>query len=208
MVSSAVARSEESIDEREVCTTSEAARLLEVSNTTVQIMVERGDLRAWRTRGGHRRISLESLHALKSQRTVGARAGGDSPLLTVLVVEDDQDLKAVYRARFDEWNLPVRVLEASDGVEALLMLERNRPDILLTDLRMSPMDGFELLRRVREYPEFNSTTIVVVTALSEAEIGARGGVPKGVVVYPKPVPFEKLQGFLEASAMRKQLARA
>jgi CheY-like chemotaxis protein len=88
------------------------------------------------------------------------------------------------------------------------MLERNRPDILLTDLRMSPMDGFELLRRVREYPEFNSTTIVVVTALSEAEIGARGGVPKGVVVYPKPVPFEKLQGFLEASAMRKQLARA
>lgn len=56
-----------------VCTTSEAARRLGVSSTTVQVMVERGELKAWRTRGGHRRISLDSVDSVQRQRGVLGR---------------------------------------------------------------------------------------------------------------------------------------
>lgn len=192
----------------EVCTTSEAARLLGVSNTTVQIMVERGELQAWRTQGGHRRVSLESIRALKAQRVAGLQTKADPGLLSVLIVEDDQTLANLYRSRFEAWGLPLKILTATDGLEALLTIERNRPDVLITDLRMQPMSGFEFLRKLRSYPEFNSMTIIVVTGLDDDEVAAKGGVPKGVVLYRKPAPFEKLQGFIEASVVRKQLAQS
>lgn len=192
----------------EVCTTSEAARLLGVSNTSVQIMVERGELQAWRTQGGHRRVSLESILALKARRVAGLRTRSDPDLLTVLIVEDDESLAGLYQARIKAWELPLKILTAGDGLEALLTIERNRPDVLITDLRMQPMSGFEFLCKLRTYPEFNSMTIIVVTGLSDDEVAAEGGLPKGVVLYHKPAPFEKLQGFIEASVLRKQLAQS
>jgi CheY-like chemotaxis protein len=101
--------------------------------------------------------------------------------------------------------LPISVTAADDAMQALLMIERGRPDILITDLNMDPMNGYEFLRRLRKQPEYNTMTIIVVTGVDYADIEANGGLPRGVVLYGKPVPFEKLQGFLEAMAARKQL---
>lgn len=193
----------------DICTTSEAARLLGVSNTTIQIMVERGELQAWRTRGGHRRINRESVEALRQMRNNVSRPGAaDSAAgFAVLVVEDDPELLQLYGSTLESWPLDLRVLMAADGLDALLSIERHRPDLLITDLAMGPMDGFELLRRLRSYPEFDVMSIIAVTGLDEQAIAARGGLPRGVIVYPKPVPFEKLQGFIEAGVLRKQLEK-
>jgi len=193
--------------EATVCSTSEAAQILGVSNTTIQIMVERGELDAWRTRGGHRRISLASLERLKSLRGGGrVSRGGDSSDLEVLIVEDDLALRSLYEHTIDSWELPVHVSAAADGMEALLMVERKRPDVMIMDLFMEPVDGFHLLRMLRRHREFNDMVIIVATGLDDAEIEAKGGLPKGVVLYRKPVAFEKLQGFIEASLLRKQLS--
>lgn len=195
-------------DESAVCSTSEAAQILGVSNTTIQIMVERGELDAWRTRGGHRRISLASLERLKSLRGTG-RSGlrrSDASDLEVLIVEDDLALRSLYEHTIASWQLPVQVSSAADGMEALLMVERKRPDVLVMDLFMQPVDGFHLLRMLRRHREFNDMVIIVATGLDDAEIEAKGGLPKGVVLYRKPVAFEKLQGFIEASLLRKQLS--
>ena len=201
--------SEDTTAEREagqtVVSTSEAARLLGVSNTTIQIMVERGELEAWRTRGGHRRISLESLERLKAQRSNRAGRRTEASTLHVLLVEDDIPLRTLYAHTIASWSLPVDVAVAGDGMEALLLIERRRPDVLIMDLMMAPIDGFQLLRTLRQHREFNAMAVVAVTGLDDAEIAARGGLPKGVVLYKKPVPFEKLQGFIESSLLRKQL---
>lgn len=201
--------SEDTTAEREagqtVVSTSEAARLLGVSNTTIQIMVERGELEAWRTRGGHRRISLESLERLKAQRSNRAGRRTEASTLHVLLVEDDIPLRTMYAHTIASWSMPVDVAVAGDGMEALLLIERRRPDVLIMDLMMAPIDGFQLLRTLRQHREFNAMAVVAVTGLDDAEIAARGGLPKGVVLYKKPVPFEKLQGFIESSLLRKQL---
>jgi excisionase family DNA binding protein len=192
------------------CSTTDAARMLGLSNTTVQGMVERGELKAWKTRGGHRRILVESVERVAAMRGAppSARARGEQQavVLDVLVVEDDAALRDVYARTIGGWGLPVRVTAAADGMEALLLIERQRPDLLVADLQMRPMDGFELLRMLRQHREFDAMMVVAVTGLDEAEIDARGGVPRGTVVYPKPVPFEKLQGFIESTLLRKQLA--
>ena len=193
-------------EESAVCSTSEAAQILGVSNTTIQIMVERGELDAWRTRGGHRRISLASLERLKSLRGARSVRRSDASDLEVLIVEDDLALRSLYEHTIDSWGLPIEVSAAADGMEALLMVERKRPDVLIMDLFMEPVDGFHLLRMLRRHREFNDMVIIVATGLDDAEIAEKGGLPKGVVLYRKPVPFEKLQGFIEASLLRKQLS--
>ncbi len=191
-----------------VCSTSAAARLLGVSNTTVQIMVERGDLLAWKTRGGHRRISVDSLQALRGAR-VRAASGHDSraPLI-VLVVEADPAQRRLYDDTLTGWGLPVRLLLAADTFDALLLAGRHRPDVLVTDLPTRPVDGLEMLRRLRIRAEFDATALVVVSALDDAQIAARGGLPGGVVHYRKPIPFDMLRGFIEASALQKQRVSA
>ena len=88
-----------------VCTTSEAARLLGVSNTTVQVMVERGELRAWKTRGGHRRIDRASIDALRA-----ARAAGEGPRWHVRVRSgtDGTALDAI------EWSVKAEAMGAGE----------------------------------------------------------------------------------------------
>lgn len=188
-----------------VCSTSEAARLLGVSSTTVQMMVERGELEAWRTAGGHRRISRVSIERLKTSRVPQGTGRANDGRLEILLVEDDLTLRTLYLKAIESWKLPVRIAVAGDGMEALMMIERQRPDLLISDLRMEPVDGFRLLRMLREHHEFDAMVVIAVTAMTQAEITEKGGLPKGVVVYEKPAPLDKLQGFVESSLTRKQL---
>jgi excisionase family DNA binding protein len=178
---------------------------LGVSNTTIQLMVERGELKAWRTRGGHRRISLDSVQSVERRRGTGtARLRGDEKI-DILVVEDDPELREVYRSTLLSWELPLNVDTAEDGLEALLLIERKRPAILITDLRMATMDGFEFLRKLRAHSEFDSTQVIVVTGLDDETLRQQGALPPGVAVYRKPVPFEKIHGFVEAQILRREL---
>jgi len=190
-----------------VCTTSEAARLLGVSNTTVQTMVERGELRAWKTRGGHRRISRASIDALRAARDAGEAARRrDAAGAVLLVVEPDPAARGRLETAAAGWSEPVRLLWAVDAFDALVAIERHRPDVLLTDLRATPIDGFEFLRRVRSVPEYRSMAIVVSTALDDADLAAHGGLPAGTVRYGAPPPLDTLRGFVEACALRKRLS--
>lgn len=193
----------------EVCTTSEAARLLGVSSTTVQTMVERAELRAWKTRGGHRRIVRASIDALREARAAGEAARrSDADGVALLVVDPDASARRRLESAAAGWREPVRLLWAADTFDALVAIERHRPDVLLTDLRATPIDGFEFLRRVRALPEYRSMAIVVATALDDADIAAHGGLPGGTVRYGAPVPLETLRGFVEACGIRKRLGPA
>jgi len=198
-------------DPAAVLTTSGAARLLGVSSTTVQLMVERGELRAWKTRGGHRRISLASLQALRASRDRVTAHGDAATLPAVLVIEADPVLRRHYETRIGGWGLALRVVSAADALDGLLLVERLRPAVLLADAQEDAqggaVDGVAMLRRLRTHAEFDTTAIVVVTALDESAIRARGGLPPDIAVYRKPAPFETLRGFIEASLLHRRLER-
>jgi len=182
------------------CTTREAAVLLGVSVGTVQLWVESGLLQAWKTSGGHRRVLRESIDGLlhKGGAVLPAATSVDpvsvvsTRPLNVLVVEDDDNLLRLYKARLAQWPMKPVVSLADNGVTGLLMMGRSNPDLLITDLDMPGLDGFNMLRVLHQTPEMRQATIVVVTGLDSAEVERRGGVPQGVEVLPKPVPFERL----------------
>jgi excisionase family DNA binding protein len=180
-----------------VCTTSEAARRLGVSSTTIQVMVERGELKAWRTRGGHRRISVDSVESVQRQRgAMGARFGSGGEDLAVLVVESATGGEGAVVSSIRGWGWPLQVLSAGNGLEALLLVERRRPDIALIDLDVSRFDGVELVRSLRAHHEFDAVQLVALTSRPLAAKAA--GLPVGVAVFSKPLSIERLQGFIEA----------
>jgi CheY-like chemotaxis protein len=91
------------------------------------------------------------------------------PPCPVLLVDDDAAARGLTRKVLEKegW----KVCEAGNGIEALECLENERPNLILLDLMMPVMDGFEFAERVRRHPEWRSIPIVVLSAhdISAAE---------------------------------------
>lgn len=183
-------------------TSREAAKVLGVSVTTIQIWVESGVLPAWKTAGGHRRIPSEAVEAmLAGQKTAAAKEHVTHPH-SVLIVEDEPVQRELYKLKFAEWNLPINLYLAQDGFEGLVMAGKYAPDLIIADLSMPGMDGFEMIRKLAQSEEIKVPAVIVVTGLSAQEIAERGGLPQGIPVYSKPLALGVLKPIVE------QIARA
>jgi excisionase family DNA binding protein len=182
---------------QDVLSTREAAERLGVALRTVQLWVESGVLPAWKTAGGHRRISraaVEKLIEERRQALEGGPATAGNGRLRVLLVEDQPEQRRLMQLVIESWELPLDLTSADDGYEALLNMGRECPDMLITDLDMPGMDGFRMVGALRAQGHaYADMEIVVVTALSPLEIQRRGGLPPGMRLFFKPVPFDELE---------------
>jgi excisionase family DNA binding protein len=178
-------------------TSREAAKKLGVSTTTIQLWVESGVLPAWKTAGGHRRIPSEAVDAILAKQQSTTSQDQARHAHSVVIVEDEPVQREMYRIKFAEWNLPVNLYLAQDGFEGLLMAGKYAPDLIISDLSMPGMDGFEMIKRLVESKEIRIPSIIVVTALNAQEIKAFGGLPEGIPVYSKPIPLGVLKPIVE-----------
>ncbi len=84
-----------------------------------------------------------------------------SPLKKVLVVDDNPDLRAIFARTFDRRHFLVEV--AVDGVDAIEHLKTELPDVLILDLNMPRLSGFDVLRYVRENQRTKDVKVIIVT---------------------------------------------
>ena len=175
-------------------TTRQAAGMLDVSLSTIQLWADKGLLQFWTTEGGHRRIAKSCIEEMISRRDLYSeeKQNAASHELSVLVVEDDHSQCKIYQQQFTARSLPIKLVLSSNGFEGLIQIGRHAPDVIITDLNMPDMDGFELIRALEGLPELESCQIVAVSSLDEGEIAQRGGLPEGVTVHSKPIPFNIL----------------
>ena len=194
----------------EYCSTKEAAAVLGVSHRTVQLWVESGTLQAWRTAGGHRRITLESVNRLVEGRRIAIAAHAPPPAASaasasstrrVLVVDDDPLMLRLYELEMAGWGMDLNVVKANNGFEALIRIGEERPDLLVSDLNMPGMDGFRMIRTLREDSGSAGMSMIVVSGLDRATIKAMG-LPADIPVFPKPVPFGELRAAVEHGLAR------
>ncbi len=83
----------------------------------------------------------------------------------VLLVDDNQQNIELMQAYLDD--LPCRTATAMDGVEAMKAIERDRPDLVLLDVMMPRMSGFEVCQKIKSNPATRDTAVIMVTALNE-----------------------------------------
>ena len=181
--------------EKTFCTTREAAALLGISVGTAQLWVDSGMLAGWKTPGGHRRVtreSIEKLRHLKPARPVHAALDVVSSPLQVLVVEDSSSLRRLYQIVLAQWPMSPKVQTVDNGIEAVMLIEQAQPDLLVVDLDTPGIDGFRLMGILKSHEKYAQITMVVVSGLAETDILKRGGLPPDVLVLRKPVPFPRL----------------
>jgi chemosensory pili system protein ChpA (sensor histidine kinase/response regulator) len=114
----------------------------------------------------------------------------------ILLVEDEQEIAEVFTLILEAEGY--RVVLACDGVDALRVLETTpaRPSLILTDLMMPRMSGFELCRRLAAMPAYTDVPVVVVSSVADLDDLPRGGGVK--VAFPKPPTIEELLRCVEA----------
>jgi two-component system, cell cycle response regulator DivK len=116
---------------------------------------------------------------------------------SVLIVEDFDDAREMYAAylRFCGF----RVLEARDGLEAVSLALRTHPDLIVMDLALPRLDGWEAASRIKADPATSGTRIIALTAYSDAESHRRALLAGCLLVCPKPCDPDELVSVISAT---------
>lgn len=149
---------------RKKLTTFQIANMLGVSDQSVSNWIDAGQLSAERTPGGHRRVTPDDLIEFLRRQEMRIPSELDVAPLTILVVDDEADVTE-WIGKILRENCPdFRVLTAHDGFDAGKIITAERPDLVILDLYMPGLDGFEVCRRIKSDPQTQSVKIVAITA--------------------------------------------
>ena len=123
----------------------------------------------------------------------------------ILVVDDDPNSRDIVQTFLESRGYEVAA--AADGKDALALLEEFRPGLVLLDVMMPGMDGWEVARVIKNHPDFGRTRVVMLTArsdFSDKTEGLRAGADDYIV---KPIRLEELAERVEKNlAVRERTA--
>jgi excisionase family DNA binding protein len=160
-------------------TLGQAARFLGVAQSTIRKWSDQGRVPAFYTPGGHRRYRRNDLEKFleRSGPAGSAKAG---PL--ILLVDDDERVRELVRVNLEFEGYTVR--EAGSADEGLAAIEDAQPDLVLLDVMMPQVDGWEMLRRIQERHGVGAIPVVMFSGKVESEEEARERGAQGFVGKP------------------------
>jgi excisionase family DNA binding protein len=160
-------------------TLGQAARFLGVAQSTIRKWSDQGRVPAFYTPGGHRRYRRGDLERfLERSGPPGREQAG--PL--ILLVDDDERVRELVRVNLEFEGYRIR--EAASAEEGLAAIEDARPDLVLLDVMMPQVDGWEMLRQIQERHGVGAIPVVMFSGKTEggeteaAQHGAQGFIGK------------------------------
>lgn len=193
-------------------TTIEVAQLLGLAVRSVQLMVDRGELQAWKTPGGHRRIARASVEQWLAVRQAGhsrpepavaapaqtaaARVSALTQAPQVLLIEDSTHYQNLVRLLVSQKFPEVELHIADEGIAGLAMAGRLQPQVLIVDILLPGIDGATLITSLRSHPQFSRSQLIVITSLDEQQREPYAFALAGVPVVHKPRLVTELPALL------------
>jgi excisionase family DNA binding protein len=210
------------------CSTIEVAHWLGLAVRSVQLMVDRGELQAWKTPGGHRRIARASVEQWLRQHGAaqGSAAAAAAPTLAsaaaaptgrrgvgtrrrppaaaplrpcVLLIEDSRHFQNLVSLLVRQRFPQVDLRVADDGIAGLLMAGQLQPDVLLVDILLPGIDGATLITSLRSHPAFGGCQLIVITSMEGAALDPYRFALHEVPVVHKPQLVAELPALLAAA---------
>ncbi len=190
-------------------TSHQVGALLQVTPSSVVKWINGGLLHAYRTPGGHRRVSAADLvrFAQFHGMPVPEELQGLSAVKVLVADDEERWLRALQRGAKplrDELELHV----ASNGIDALILVGALKPDVLILDLRMPGLDGFEVLAHVRAIPATRNIAVIVVSGDLSEENAKRCRELGAVECLRKPAALPDLFAAIRRASRLGRAARA
>jgi excisionase family DNA binding protein len=184
------------------CGTTEAARILGLSVGTVQSLVERQELMAWKTRGGHRRIAMTSVQDY--QRRNHAAAVGEVSQPRIMWIQGNDATRSKLMQSLTRWGITLPIEWHDNMVEASMGLTGARPGMIVLDLKSLQNDALQFIRMVHQHPEFRQSTVLVFSPQRLPSDVLEAGQGAQVHGSRKPIDWSWLRGYLEAYQLMQQ----
>ena len=111
--------------------------------------------------------------------------------MKVLLVDDTRTLLSLIQVYLMGWS--ISFLEAKDGTEGLRLAKEHKPDLVISDVRMPGMDGFELTAALRSDRTLHEVPIILLTTLNDEASRRKGKLVGATTFLTKPVSVEELR---------------
>ena len=178
----------------DILTVAKASEYCQVSPKTIINWVESGHIEAYKTVGGHRRINKNNLEAFMEKQGIPIpKDEMKDERRRILVVDDDPIIIETIVMALEEDQFDYEVISASDGFEAGLQVNHFKPHLLILDIMMPDIKGYEVCKIVKSNPETQDTKIVVLSAYLDEEKFKQMKEYGADVCFSKPLPLPQLK---------------
>jgi excisionase family DNA binding protein len=178
----------------EILTVSQAGKYCNVSSKTIINWIDAGYIKAYKTVGGHRRIKKEDLDKFLRERgmPLPEESKGEERK-KILVVDDDRIIVETIVQALEEDEYGYEMISAADGFEAGLQINHFKPHLLILDIMMPDINGYEVCQKIKSNPETRDTKIVVLSAYLDDEAFKQMKEYGADACFSKPLPLEQLK---------------
>ena len=182
-----------------ILTVFEASQFCGVSAKTITNWIEAGHIKAFRTVGGHRRISISDLNAFLKERqmpTIEESSLKEEPSASrrrILIVDDDRIIVETLVLAMEEEDRDYEIISASDGFEAGIQINRFKPHLVILDIMMPDINGYEVCRRIKMDDETKATKVIVLSAYLDEDSYRKMREYGADLCYSKPLPLDQLK---------------
>lgn len=171
-----------------------ASKYCNVSSKTIINWVDSGHIKSYRTVGGHRRIKREDLEAFMRKQGIPIPEEKEpADRKKVLVVDDDLIIVESIVQALEEDEYDYEVISASDGFEAGLQVKHFNPDLLILDIMMPDIKGFEVCKKIKSNEDTRHIKIIVLSAYLDEDKFKQMTESGADICFSKPLPLSKLK---------------
>ena len=180
----------------DVLTVFKASKCCSVSPKTIINWIDSGLIKAYKTPGGHRRINRKDLIAFMENQGMPLPEKDkemESGRIKILVVDDDPIIVESIVQALEEDEFDYEVISAADGFEAGIQVNHFKPDLILLDIMMPDIKGFDVCKKIKSTPETKDTKIIVLSAYLDEEKFQQMKEYGADACYSKPLPLPQLK---------------
>jgi len=181
---------------QDILSPAEVAKLLYVTPATVRLWAEKGELTALTTPGGHRRFVRENVEAFAKSKDFPINSLNEKKL-RILIVDDEKQYSRYLLKLFGMYSDKVIAEVANDGFEAGIAITEFKPDVVILDLMMDGIDGFQVCHRIKSSKKTNNIRVIAMTGHPSAE-NINNIIEAGAeTCMPKPIDKDALLAYLD-----------
>lgn len=182
----------------DIFTVFQASKYCSVSPKTIINWIDAGHIEAYRTVGGHRRIQRNDLEGFMRKQGIpipdsisGESAAGERA--RILIVDDDPIIVETLVMALEEDEYDYEIISASDGFEAGLQVNHFKPHLMILDIMMPDIKGYEVCKKIKSEEETKNTKIIVLSAYLDEEKFRKMKEYGADLCFSKPLPLPQLK---------------